>query len=76
MWRKDLLNISKIWTLKLAKVGNREHVELKDLYHDKVKILDKLTKRIWEEKKMEMKVQIVTNVVSILDFIVYMEGII
>jgi len=51
--------------LELTKVGNHGHVELKDLYHDRVRILNKLREQIWRENKVEMKAQIVIDVIPI-----------
>jgi hypothetical protein len=50
---------------ELTKVGNHGHVELKDLYHDRVRIINKLRKQIWRENKVEMKAQIVIDVIPI-----------
>jgi hypothetical protein len=50
---------------KLARVGNHGHVEPKDLYHEKVKILDRLKEHIWKENIVEMGAQTVANVVLI-----------
>ncbi len=51
--------------LELTKVRNHGHVELKDLYHDRVRILNKLREQIWRENKVEMKAQIVIDVIPI-----------
>jgi hypothetical protein len=39
--------------------------ELEDLYHERVRILDRLIKQIWKNMKMEMRVQIVADVAPI-----------
>jgi hypothetical protein len=41
---------------KVIIVGNHGCIELKDLYHDKVKILDRFKEQIWKENRLEMKV--------------------
>jgi hypothetical protein len=39
-----------------VKVGNHGHIEPKDLYHERVRIPNRLRKQIWKNKiKMEMK---------------------
>jgi len=50
---------------KLAKVRNHGHVELKGQYHERVRILNILKEQIWRQNIVEMKVQIVVNVVPI-----------
>jgi hypothetical protein len=47
------------------KVGNHGHIELKGLYHERVKILDRLRKQIWRQNKMEMKVQTMADVILV-----------
>jgi hypothetical protein len=38
-----------------ARVGNHGHIEPKGMYHERVKIPNKLRKQIWRQNKMEMK---------------------
>ncbi len=40
---------------KRVRVGNHGHIELEDLYHERVKIPDKLREQIWKNKKVKMK---------------------
>ncbi len=50
---------------ELARVGNHGSVELEDLYHEKVKIPNRLRKHMWRYDRVKMKAQIVANVVPI-----------
>jgi hypothetical protein len=50
---------------ELAKVRNDGHIKPKDLYHERVKILDRFKKQVWKDNKVKMKVQIVVDVVPI-----------
>jgi hypothetical protein len=40
---------------KLARVGNHGHIELKDVYHERVKIPDRFREHIWRENRVEMR---------------------
>ncbi len=40
---------------KLARVGNHGHIKPEDLYHEKVRITDRLREQIWRENRLEMK---------------------
>jgi hypothetical protein len=51
--------------LELEIIGNHGHIELKDLCHEKVKILDGFKKQSWKVNKLEMRVSIVLDVVPI-----------
>jgi len=46
-------------------VDNHGYIELKDLYHDRVKILDRLKEQIQRNNIMEMRAQTMANVVPI-----------
>ncbi len=46
-------------------MGNHGHVEPKDLYHNRVRIPDRLREQIWKENKVEMRAQTMANVVPI-----------
>jgi hypothetical protein len=48
-------------------IGTKDHgnFEPTDLYHERVKILDRLRKQIWRNNKVEMRAQIVANVILI-----------
>jgi hypothetical protein len=50
---------------KPTRVGNHGHIELEDLYHERVKIPNRFKKQIWRENKVEMGAQTVANVVPI-----------
>ncbi len=51
--------------LELARVGNHGHIELEDLYHERVKIPNKFRKQIWKNNKIKMRVQTMADVVPI-----------
>jgi hypothetical protein len=46
-------------------VDNHGYIELKDLYHDRVKIPDRLKEQIRRNNIMEMRIQTMANVVPI-----------
>ncbi len=50
---------------KLARIGIHGLIELEDLYHEMVRILDRFNKQIYREKKIKMRIQIVVNVIPI-----------
>jgi hypothetical protein len=50
----------------LAKVKNHGDVEPKDLYHERVKILNRFRKQIWRNNRVEMRAQAVAYVSPIL----------
>ncbi len=54
---------------KPTRVVDHGDFELEDLYHERVKIPDRLIEYIWRNKKMEMRVQIVGDVAPI--FVVF-----
>jgi hypothetical protein len=49
----------------LARVGNHGHIEPKDLYHERVRILNRLREQIFKKNRVEMKAQTVVNVIPI-----------
>jgi len=51
--------------LEPARIENHGHIEPKDLYHERVRILNRLRKQIWRDNIMEMIVQIVANIVPV-----------
>jgi hypothetical protein len=51
--------------LKHSRAKDHGDFELKDLYHERVRIQHKLIKQIWRNNKMEMKTQIMANVIPI-----------
>jgi hypothetical protein len=52
--------------IAFTKAENHGHVEPKNLYHEKVRLLNRLRKYIWRDDKVEMRAQTMVNVVSIL----------
>jgi hypothetical protein len=40
---------------KLARIENHGHIELKDLYHERVKFINRFKEQIWKDEKMEMR---------------------
>ncbi len=50
---------------ELARVGNHGPIELMDLYHEKVKIPDRLKEQIWRNNRVKMRVQTRVDVVLI-----------
>ncbi len=40
---------------KPTTVGNHGHIESKDLYHEKVRIPNRLKEQIWRDNKIKMK---------------------
>jgi hypothetical protein len=51
---------------KLARAKDHGDFEPKDLYHERVKIPNRFREQIWKNNIVEMKVQIVVDVVLIL----------
>ncbi len=51
--------------MELVRIGNHGHIESMDLYHETVRIRDRLKKWIWIKNKMEMRAQTMANVVCI-----------
>jgi len=51
--------------LEPIRVGNHGHIELEDLYHERVKIPNRFREHIWRENIVEMRAQIVANVIPI-----------
>ncbi len=52
--------------LEFTKIGNHGHIELKDLYHERVKIPNRRKEQIWGDNKIKMKAQTMANLVPIL----------
>jgi len=50
---------------KLARIGIHGLIELEDLYHEMVRILDRFSKQIYRENKIKMRIQIAVNVIPI-----------
>jgi len=51
--------------LKLAKVEDHGNFELKDLYHERVRIPNRPKEQIWRNNRMEMRAQSMANIISI-----------
>jgi hypothetical protein len=51
--------------LEPARVRNHGHIVLEDLYHKKVRIPNRFKELIWKENRVEMRIQIVVDVVPI-----------
>ncbi len=51
--------------LKLAELEDNGDFELKDLYHEKVKIPNRPKEQIWKNNRMEMRAQSMANIVPI-----------
>ncbi len=47
------------------RIRNHGHIELKNLYHKRVKTLDRLKEQTWKDNIIKMKASIVANVVPI-----------
>jgi hypothetical protein len=50
---------------KPARVRNHGHIEPKDLYHEKVRIPNKLREQIFKKNRVEMRAQTVVDVIPI-----------
>jgi hypothetical protein len=51
--------------LKPTRTDNHGHIELEDLYHERVKIPNRLKEQILKDNRMEMRIQNVANVIPI-----------
>jgi len=52
--------------LELVRIRNHGHIELEDMYHERVKIPNRFEKQIWIKNRMEMRAQTVVDVIPIL----------
>jgi hypothetical protein len=51
--------------LKLVRIGIHGLIELEDLYHEMVRILDRFNKQICRDNKIKMRIQTVVDVIPI-----------
>jgi hypothetical protein len=55
--RQGFVELFQNLNLKPARVGNHGHIELQDLYHERVRIFNRLKKQIWRNNLVKMKIQ-------------------